>query len=237
MNKHLLVKLQEDLRKNKFLKKKTELGRHDLYQEITANENDFKRIFVNYFNMQSLNFELSHQEYILVTKSALVKVLKKHHKLNVFKDALQNMKDKFRIYRPDFIIHKYGIIIEIDGSSHDKELKIKKDELREYAYEALGYYYLSVNLSSMYSYFLRKILNGLRNYFYSIDGVKQFIKKHSARRKKQSKLRKQFKLNSAKAYLIGTYSRKDIRQQKYPALPNETAIQWGGYRIRVKGKK
>jgi hypothetical protein len=150
---------------------------------------------------------------------------------------------EFIIRRPDFLLIKYGIVIEVDGPVHHNSAhKNTSDVLRDYIYDSLKLKAFRIPNDQVHSNKGRSLL---------ISDVIKYIKtvdQSGNREKAYSSLKKQLSL-ARKAYskapiaqtngelAIGTYCRSNPKRAFYPALPNvPTYVQNGGYRIVLKSK-
>lgn len=216
----------------------------DYLQTVSASENTFKVALVRRLKESIYSGDLSHQEFIVVKKSSVNRVLKR---LGLPIKFRKQASYKFLIKCLDFLSLKYGFAIEVDGSIHDRNpFKIAKDVLRDYIYKALDLHVFRISNDQVHNpKSLNRFISDIISFVESQERNPFLNKQHSKRKKKLSVARKAF-LESAsnlsteeRKYLeqINKYRRNNPKTQTYPALKDiKTSVQYGGYRMSFKGK-
>lgn len=207
-----------------------------LFQSITGSENKLKTPLYKKLKALGVRTHIAHQEVLIIKVSKVKKFLKSIGRLNEFKDKVG--KDKFLIYRPDFIVHSANLIIEVNGSAHEMQHKQSEDLFRMLVYRALAIEVFTVenhqlenpeSLSSKVEQIVQLIK--ARKCLANIDKIRNRTRKYlSISRDEFSRSRNP----KYRRLITKPYRFSEGSKQPYPTLPElKCRVLYHGYRTII----
>ncbi len=208
---------------------------------ISASENTFKKILIDFLSQNRIGCDVYHNQLLpcfIEKDGKTVKRLKK-----------KSIIGKYEIIKPDFLLIKYGLAIEIDGSVHNKEFKIKKDHFRDQLLQNHSLHVLHIDADKIdpSNRDSRRYINQLlKDLLIHVNVYKSFPEKKKAIRKIKKSIEKatqEFKellLEPSITFDNKSQYRKDFfstpKTHTYPTLKNIEAYTHvnGGYLYRLK---
>lgn len=217
-------------------RKDDSLEQPDKFQAPTPSENVLKPLLYRALEARGLNLQISHQEVLIVSVGSLKRILKKFEKLHLLSPKI--IREKFLLFRPDFLCVKYGFAIEVDGDvHHNNPNRFDRDELKDYAYYALGIKCFRVANDQLYNTHRFNFVSDVLNWCAFVDNDSAQKRKYAQRRINISKSRAKYRKQKKHSNLIGQFNQHSPRKAPYPNLPMETSIQFSGYRTKIQPKK
>lgn len=194
---------------------------------VTWAENTFKRALLNKLFCRGIECEVGHNQIIPVPIDYFPK-----------SQRLDNSRAKYgyQIIRPDFIIPKLCLVIEIDGLIHERsEKKMLKDHHREIILNKLGFDVLRVPNEAIHN-FKRGKTRELEYYLSIILEIAKsavqpsFKAKRNRAKNKITRVRRRFRFFEKSL-------KNRVQLHSYPELKHiKSATKYGGYVYWVSKK-
>lgn len=184
----------------------------------------------------AINCDVDFQQSVLIPLNPI----KDSYGGNVFGDDYKDLD--WVVRRPDIAILKYGMVIEIDGSVHDRsDAKISRDNSREYEYAQLGLDVLRIDREQVFNARARKlVLDEVVGRIAALEGKPELLEKsRQNRRQKMCRVLKEYCLGgarkrSAKFYRGNTLNKKIV----LPHVPSEVGYgRKDGLTFKIRGKR
>lgn len=212
------------------------------YFESNATENKFLKRLIDELcntpiNSKFFTGDISHNECLVIPTKVFTP-----EELQIYPALQNNKKAKYILRRPDFIIHKYQIIIEIDGPIHDCLLhRIKADNSRDLIYKKLGLSVYRVSADQVSSpKSLNRVIKEILELCSEQDYKPDIKKYYQSVRKKISRYRKNCIKDihqlAQKKNSIGKYDKRAQNLKHYDRSNMTSKKQYGGIRYSFHPK-
>ncbi|MGK5088964.1 DUF559 domain-containing protein [Bdellovibrionota bacterium FG-2] len=206
----------------------------------TPQEYNFLAALLSRLGQTELFGSVSHQEILVIPLSRAKGdpvILKQ---LVPLYEAHPSIKYSLRV--PDFFLEKFGVVIELDGSSHDNcDIRVKRDNTRDAEYLALGLKCFRIENSTIddckrgNTQAFHRIVSEIITYLESVVADTNFNKEYQLRRKVLSRARKAIK-KAHPSLNIGHFDKKNKKSVSSPSPGHKVApIQYNGSRHSFRG--
>ena len=228
------IELENEIEKPCEYDAKLKVIRRDIGQIRTGAERVFLETLLHSLRVKGFTLDVGCQECVPIPLNRYCKL----SVANQLEVTIQRYPDaRYSMRRPDILLLKYGLVIEIDGDVHDKKNScIRRDITREAEYAVLECQCLVINNRQIFDpEERRRVIHEIMEFIEVEQKQADFEKRYANRRAKISRARRAYqKLDSS--YEIGGFRRKgQSRRQLYVAT--SCTQNWQGQRYKVQIKK